>query len=135
MQLCRPSTRRSGTRPPCPYLPDAYVYFWRFVVPLRTHEDLVRDLQSVISVGEQSGVFDNSGEGGVDTEGLHSFGVYFFEVELLVLGEVLHVGLEEAELAGIPVFEDHAGCLKLGVLRRFLHHLNIMKGWPGLPML
>lgn len=104
-------------------------------MPLWAHEDLVRDLQSVISVGKQPSVFDDSGEGGVDTEGLHSFGVYFFEVELLVLGEVLHVGLEEAELAGIPVFEDHTRCLKLGVLRGFLHHLNIMKGWLGLPML
>lgn len=80
----------------------------------------------MIGVGEEPGIFDNPGEGGVDTEGLHSFGVYFFEVELLVLGEVLHVGFEEAELAGVLVFEHHAGGLELGVLRRFLHHLNIM---------
>ena len=96
-------------------------------MPLGSHEDLIGELEGVVSVGEQPGVFDNPGEGGVDTEGLHSLGVYFFKVELLVLGEVLHVGLEEAELAGVPVFEDHAGGLKLGVLRRFLHHLNIMR--------
>lgn len=97
-------------------------------MPLRAHEDLVGELQGVVGVGEEPRVFDDSREGGVDAEGLHSFGVDFLEVELLVLGEVLHVGLEEAQLAGVPVLEHHARRLKLGVLRGFLHHLNIMKG-------
>lgn len=76
-------------------------------MPLWPHEDLIGDLQCVVGVGEKPGILDDSGEGSVDAECLYTFWVDFFKVELLIFGEVLHVGLEEAELAGIPVLENH----------------------------
>lgn len=101
-----------------------YVDFWRLVVPLLPHVDFVAELEGVVAVGEELQVLDDARKGAEDAHCLHALGVDLLQVELLVLGEVLHVGFEEAQLAGVSLF---GGETRVTGSRLLQHNLNYIK--------
>ena len=94
--------------PRCPDSAGEYVSFRGFIVPLVAHANVVGKLQGLAVAREELGVFDDSGKGAVDSDCGDAFGIHLFQVELLVFGEVLHVGFVSTQLAHVLLLEDLA---------------------------
>lgn len=66
-------------------------------------------MESLLAICEELSTFYDPWERAIDADCSYSFGVYLLDVEVLIFGEVLHVGLVETKFAGLFGFHRKAG--------------------------